>query len=266
VRHALHRVAVAAAALVVLAGCDGGKAPAANAANATPVAAPAPMTMSLMAAPAMAASPIPTSAKSGAPAPATLAAAPAAANPAIAAREREIVSPDDSAMVFLYYDLAGLKPPIDEWVEKDNRVQFAPGPEKAARRAAVRAEFEAGLAAVHGIGRIRLSLANAELSEYDPTYGEFTVRSLSPASMLTFQALGQKIVTRFANGQTAQLWRVPAEQAQGIRDRVGHRNVGLELLLRIVDVQPGPGGGAIVANVEEYALRAGDGSTLARVH
>ena len=101
-RHALHRVAVAAAALVMLAGCDGGKAPAANAANATPVAPPAPTTMSPMA-------------------------APAAANPAIAAREREIVSPDDSAMVFLYYDLAGLKPPIDEWVEKDNRVQFAPG-------------------------------------------------------------------------------------------------------------------------------------------
>jgi hypothetical protein len=36
-------------------------------------------------------------------------------------------------------------------------------------------------------------------------------------------------------------------------------------VLRIVDVQPGPGGGAIVTRIDEYALRAGDGSTLARV-
>jgi hypothetical protein len=191
----------------------------------------------------------------------------AAATPAgrFAARTREIVNPDQPAMVFLYFDLAGLKPPLEEWVENDGRVQFAAPVDKPARRAAVRAELEAGLAAVREIGRIRLSIGNAQLSDYDPANGEFTVGALSPASELMFAALGQKVVTRFTNGETAQLWRVPAGEAQAVRDRVRNRNVSLDTVLRIVDVQPGPGGGAIVTRIDEYALRAGDGSTLARV-
>jgi hypothetical protein len=191
----------------------------------------------------------------------------AAATPAgrFAARTREIVNPDQPAMVFLYFDLAGLKPPLEEWVEKDGRVQFAAPVDKPARRAAVRAELEAGLAAVREIGRIRLSIGNAQLSDYDPANGEFTVGALSPASELMFSALGQKVVTRFTNGETAQLWRVPAGEAQAVRDRVRNRNVSLDTVLRIVDVQPGPGGGAIGTRIDEYALRAGDGSTLARV-
>jgi len=58
---------------------------------------------------------------------------------------------------------------------------------------------------------------------------------------------------------------VPAAQAQAVRDKTLGRNVGLDAVLKIVDVQPGPGGGAIVTNVESYALHAADGSTLARV-
>jgi hypothetical protein len=146
----------------------------------------------------------------------------AAATPAgrFAARTREIVNPDQPAMVFLYFDLAGLKPPLEEWVEKDGRVQFAAPVDKPARRAAVRAELEAGLAAVREIGRIRLSIGNAQLSDYDPANGEFTVGALSPASELMFSALGQKVVTRFTNGETAQLWRVPGRGAGRARPRV----------------------------------------------
>ena len=40
-------------------------------------------------------------------------------------RTGELINPENSTMVFLYYDLAGLTPPIDNWVEQDNRVQFA---------------------------------------------------------------------------------------------------------------------------------------------
>ena len=168
-------------------------------------------------------------------------------------------------MVLLYFDLAGLKAPVEEWVEKDSRVQFAAPLDKAARRMAVRADLEAGLAAVRDIGRLRLSLANAQLSDYDPANGEFVIGALSPASALTFSALGHKVVTRFTNGETAQLWRVPAAEAQAVRDRTRNRNVALDTVLRIVDVQPGPGGGAIVTRIDSYALRAQDGSTLARL-
>ena len=47
---------------------------------------------------------------------------------------RELVNPDASTMVFLYYELAHLPLPIDTWVEEDSRVRYAPAPDKAARR------------------------------------------------------------------------------------------------------------------------------------
>ena len=214
--------AVCAFALLAAAGCDsrapGGGAHS-GAAPATVAAAPAP----------------PPSV-----APTTLTGGPVGARPgagdSYAARSRELVNPDNSTMVFLYFDLAGVKPPLDEWIETDHRVQFAAPLDKPARRATVRAELEAGLAAVHDVGRLRLSLANAQLSDYDP-----------------------------ANGETAQFWRVPAAQAQAVRDKIVGRNVGLDAVLKIVDMQPGPGGGAIVTKVESYTLHAADGSTLARV-
>lgn len=190
-----------------------------------------------------------------------------AAAGAFANRKGELLNPDDSTIVFLYYDLAGLKPPITDWVEQDNRVQYAPGLDKAARRDAVKRELEAAAAAVRGMGMLRLSM-KANLSEYDPTYSEFQVRALAPSSVVTYSALGQKVSLNFRNGRTAQIWRVPAAEAQTIRDKLGNygANVGLDVLLRIAEVQPGPGGGTIVTDVLEYEMREQrTGMTIARV-
>src|SRR5215813_12941444 len=117
------------------------------------------------------------------------------------------------------------------------------------------------------MGMLRLSM-NANLSEYDPTYSEFQVRALAPSSVVTYNALGQKVSLNFRNGRTAQIWRVPAADAQTIRDKIGSfgSNVGLDVLLRIAEVQPGPGGGTIVTDVVEYEMREQrSGMTIARV-
>lgn len=190
-----------------------------------------------------------------------------AATGALANRKGELQNPDDSTVVFLYYDLSGMKPPIADWVEQDNRVQYAPGIDKPARRTAVKSELESAAAAVRGMGLLRLSM-NANLSEYDPSYGEFTVRALAPSSIVTYSALGQKVSVSFRNGRTAQIWRVPAAEAQSIRDKIGSygANVGLDVLLRIAEVQPGPGGGTITTDVLEYEMREQrTGMTIARV-
>ena len=170
-------------------------------------------------------------------------------------------------MVFLYYDLAGLPLPIDQWVEDDSRVKYGPAIDKPAKRVAVKAELEAGAAAVRGTGRIRLSLNSANLSDYDPTYGEFTVRALAPSSVVDFSALGQKVTLKFGNGRTAQTWRVPPAEAQAIRDRLSMgTNVDLDVLMTIKSVVPGPGGGTITADVVEYEMReTRGGTTIARV-
>jgi hypothetical protein len=101
------------------------------------------------------------------------AATPAAAGTAetgpvrgLGGRTGELINPDNSTMVFLYYDLAGLTPPIDNWVEQDNRVQFAQPLDKAERRKAVRAEYESAAAAVRGVGAILHSCARAELGDH----------------------------------------------------------------------------------------------------
>jgi hypothetical protein len=180
-------------------------------------------------------------------------------------RSGELINPDNSTVVFLYYNLAGLTPPIDNWVEQDNRVQFAQALEKAERRKAVRAELESAAAAVKDIGAIRLSM-NANLSEYDPSYGEFAVRALAPSSVISFNDLGQKVELRFANGRQAQIWRVPQAESQAVRDKIGYGpGVGLDVLLRITGVQPGPGGGTINTEVVEYQMQTQNGLTIARV-
>lgn len=184
------------------------------------------------------------------------------ASPALGGRTGELVNPDESTMVFLYHELAGIPAPLPQWVGNDNRVTFAPGPEKAARREQVLAEIQGGLAAVRNIGFIRLTL-NDQLSDYDATYGEFTLRALAPSSTVAFRALQQEITLRFGNGRTAQIWALPAAKAQVVQDSFGYgRAVVLDLLLKVTAVQPATGGGAIVADVLEYEIRTQQGNKL----
>jgi len=179
---------------------------------------------------------------------------------------RELVNPDNNTVVFLYYQLVHLPLPIDTWVEEDSRVKFAPAPEKAAHREAVRSELNAAAASVQGVGALRLTMS-ANLSDYDPSYSEFTVRALSPSSVVNFNALGQKVAVNFTNGRTAQIWRVPPSEAQGVRDKIAYNsNVEVDVLLRIGSVLPGPGGGTITTDIVEYELRETQrGAVLARV-
>lgn len=241
-----------ALATAVLAGCGGEAAP-----GAQVPAAGSPLASAQSASSAdapLAGSAVPSSGSAGAGAPSAAGAA------------RALVNPDASTMVFLYYELAHLPLPIDTWVEEDSRVRFAPAPDKAARRAAVRAELESAAASVHGVGALRLTM-HANLSEYDPSYGEFTVRALSPSSVVNFDALGQKVAVSFTNGRTAQIWRVSQAEAQGIRDKIGYAgNIEMDALLRIANVLPGPGGGTLATEVIEYELRETQrGVAIARV-
>ncbi len=194
------------------------------------------------------------------------AAAPAAAGTGnLAGRSGTLNNPDNATMVFLYYDLAGIPPPVGQWVEADQRVRYAPGADKAARRAAVRAEFEAGLAAVRGIGALQLTV-QANLSSYDPTYGEFTVGALSPGAVYTFKAQDQTVNLKFDNALAAQSWSVPKDQAQAIVDRIGNDSLLLDASVHIRKVLPGPGGGTVVAHVDSWRLRdSRSGNTVARV-
>lgn len=188
-------------------------------------------------------------------------------DPALAGRQRELVNPDDATMVFLYFDIAGIAPPLDAWTEQDRRLQSAAGADKAGLRTVIRQELEAGAASVRDTGLIRLSVNSARLSPYDPTYGEFTVGALSPSSVIRFSAFRQDVELRFGNGRSAQTWKVPEAEAQAISDRIRYiGNVQLETLVRITGVQPGMGGGTLIADIIEFELRESrDGTIIGRV-
>ena len=157
-------------------------------------------------------------------------------------------------MVFLYLDLAGIAPPIDDWVEKDSRVLYGPASGKAAWRGQGRAERRLGRSAPRR--RDPPVAERCQLSDCDPSYGEFTVGALVPSSVVSFDALGQKVSLKFGNARSAQTWRVPPAEAPAVRDKIGlGGNVGLDVSLKINGVQPGSGGGTIVADVQEYELR-----------
>jgi hypothetical protein len=95
------------------------------------------------------------------------------------------------------------------------------------------------------------------------TYGEFTVRALAPSSFVEYKAFGQKVALKFGNARSAQVWRVPQAEAQGVRDRIGYpSDVSLDALLRIRDVHAAPEGGTITADVIEYELRENRGGSL----
>lgn len=176
-----------------------------------------------------------------------------------------LTDPSNTQMVFLYYDLAGIPPPIDQWVEQDPRVQSAPGASKAALRTQVRTELQAGLTAVRGVGVLHLT-TRANVSQYDPSYGEFTVGALSPASEYTFDALNQHVTVKLDNGLAAQTWSVPKDKAQAITDQLGDANPVLDVILKVTKALPDLQGGTLVADVQSWTLRdASHGTTFARV-
>jgi hypothetical protein len=193
-------------------------------------------------------------APAGSAAPSGGGAAPPTAG-ALAARAGDLTDPDGTTMVYLYHDLAHVPAPVDDWVEEDSRVKLAAPIDKAARRTAVRAEIAGGLAAVQKIGVLHLSL-NANLSDYDPSYGEFTVRAFAPSSILSFSGFGEKVSLKFDNARAAQTWKVPAADAQDVRDQIGiSGNIVADATLRIIAVQPESGGGSITVRIIEYKLR-----------
>jgi hypothetical protein len=236
----MRNVCLAILSLLALAGCGGGAPPppsAGSSADAAPAASAA-------AAPVAESVPLP----------------PAA--PGLQGRDGELLNPDSSTMVLLYYDLADIPAPIPQWLDDDMRVHMAPASEKPATRDLVRRELEAGVAGVHKVGTIRLTM-HANLSDYDTTYEEFTVRALAPSSVVEFKGFGQNVSLKFGNARAAQTWRVPAKEAQAVRDRIGFpSDVSVDVLLQIRDVHAAPEGGTITANVIEYELRENRGGTL----
>lgn len=183
----------------------------------------------------------------------------------LAGRTGELVNPDEQTMIFLYYDLAGLTPPVETWIAEDSDVRYGDPASKPARREELRAAYAAAQARVKGVGRLRLTV-RSNLSDYDPTNGEFIVQALAPGSTYGFRAFSRRVTLRLGNGEIAQRWVVPAAQAQTIVDKVRYlSDAEVDMLVQITDVQPGSDGGSLTAQVLSYEVRDRSAGVLGRV-
>jgi hypothetical protein len=174
---------------------------------------------------------------------------------AASARSRTVINPSAAEIVMLYYSLAGTRPPIERWVEQNYRLTGASAPDKAQIRADMRAELEALAASVGDVGHLRISLRDANLSTYDPAYGEFTIGALSPGSTIPFQEYGQKIGIRLDNAHIAQIWKIDPDRAREVLDKLGtYPRASIEVVLDVIDAVPSPNGGTITARIAEYEI------------
>lgn len=190
-----------------------------------------------------------------APKPVSTSAAQSATSRTAPARRRTVTNPSAGEIVMLHHSLAGTRPPIERWVEESYRLIRAPAPDKAQVRADLRAELEALAASVHDIGRLRISLRDAGLSTYDPTYGEFTIGALSAGSTIPFEEYGQTVGIRLDNAHEAQFWKISPEQAREVLDKLGqYPSTSIDLVLDVIGAVPGPKGGTITARITEYEI------------
>ena len=156
----------------------------------------------------------------------------------------------------LYHSLTGTRPAIERWVEQDYRLIGANAPDKAQIRADMRAELEALVAFVGDIGRLRISLRDANLSTYDPAYGEFTIGALSPGTVIPFEEYGQRVGIRLDNAHIAQIWKIDPDRAREVQDKLGtYPRTSIDVVLAVIGAVPSPGGGSITARIAEYEIQ-----------
>lgn len=202
---------------------------------------------------------------------ATSAAAATPDEPAPAAG-REVTAPDAETIGWIFYDRAGLTPPLDDWARKDverasreykspinefNRDEYV---ENAKARLAKQ------FAAAKRVSEIRLELSG-QLSDYDTEYEEFYIDVFKPGSFLSFKSRDETFTLKLTNAMAAYTWKVPKEQAMKIVQRVGSgwRSVKVSAQFRIVDASPTNGGGTLNMEAVGYTVLSSSGVPLGTV-
>ena len=187
-------------------------------------------------------------------------------------RTGELVSPDAEAIASLYYDWAGIEPPIDEFAEQyvndDRSVNDGNRVQKLARAQDIyRRRFRSGL----NVGFIKLNLS-AKLSEYDAATGEFYVDAFAPGSSVNYRAYDRFFHLKFENDADAYRWKVPAYMADRIVQQTegehGFRSLTIPVVAQVTSVAPsGTTGGIIYARILSYSLQArATGAVVGRVN
>ena len=173
------------------------------------------------------------------------------------ARNGLIVDPNDIDVLMIYYDWIGQTPPFAKWAEQESKVSTADEFRKEKNASDVVNSLSSTFASVKGTGILRVNISS-QLSEYDPTYGEYYIESFSPGHSPFFSKYGEHITVDFRNAADAYAWKISAADARKVLDRNEGRSITVVAELKLRAARPsGDDGGILIADILRYTIHSG---------
>lgn len=168
--------------------------------------------------------------------------------------QQTLVAPTDFQMAVLFYQVVGLAPPFDQWARNDNRVRSSNEFDRAAMASRVQEELLLTAQSVAGVGFVEIN-TRSNFGEYDMAAQGFRLAAIDPERSWSWGHESNAYKLTMENGNEAQLWKIPADQARALVEGGGGRNTDLKLRIKIVGALPdGRGGGTLQGKVVGYKV------------
>ena len=182
--------------------------------------------------------------------------APAPAAP-VSARTKVVADPSELDVLMVFYDWLGQEPPVSKWAEQEWKVRSSDEFRKAGNQAEVENNLRSMFSSLKDTGTVKVNI-NAQLSEYDPKYGEYYIDAFAPGHSLQFGKYNEQVQIQVLNASDAYAWKLAAADAQRVleRNRMRMVTIGAELKIRGAR-RSGDDGGILSVDVVRYSVNAG---------
>lgn len=173
-----------------------------------------------------------------------------------------LTNPSDFQMAVLFYKVIGLEPPFDEWARSDQRVRNANEFDRGEISTRVQEELLLASRSVADIGYVEIN-TNSNFGEYDMTSQGFRLSAIDADRFWTWRFLNGRYKLTMDNGNIADLWKIPPEEARALVESMRRRKVDLKLRIKIVGAIPDTsGGGTLQGQIVDYDVLNDDGRKL----
>lgn len=168
--------------------------------------------------------------------------------------DRTLSAPSDFQVAVAFYNIIGLDPPFNDWARADPRSRSANEFERAEVAGRIQQELLLAAQAATGIGFIELN-TSSNFGEYDMSAQGFRLEELDSNRFYTWNYNGKAYRLTMENGNAAQLWRIPQQEARALVEGGRSRRVDLKLRFRIVGAIPeSNGGGTLQGRIVGYQV------------
>jgi hypothetical protein len=177
---------------------------------------------------------------------------------AIHVGDKTLNAPSDFQMAVAFYQIIGLEPPFDAWARSDPRAASANEFDRPAVAARVQEELLLAARSVAGVGFVELN-TSSNFGEYDMASQGFRLEAIDSDRFWTWDYKGGRYKLTMDNGNEAQLWKIPADEARSLVESMSYRNVDLKLRIKIVGAMPEGSGGTLQGQIVGYQVLNDDG-------